>query len=91
MPIYQYAPYYQYNETNKFDAMRDELSSEDVAHRLELVSKDIGAYFEDVDAQIQVNAQGIVCLTTDLARKDCDERVKRCLNTLDLYAKKVAN
>ena len=89
MPTYQYTPYYRYDGPNKTEPMREELSSEDVAHRLELIAIDIRAYFDDVAAQIEVSAHGIVSVTTDLAQKDCDDRVKRCLNSLDLYARKI--
>jgi hypothetical protein len=90
MPIYKYAPYYQYNGPSKNDPMREELSREEIEQRLESISKDISSYFEDVDAKIHVDAQGAICITTDLAQKDCDERLKRCLNSLDLYARRIA-
>lgn len=69
--------------------MREELSGEDVLYRLEFIAGDIDAYFEDVAAQIAVSADGIVSVTTDLLQKDCDDRVKRCLNSLDLFARKI--
>lgn len=89
VPAYKYTPYYQYGQLSKSEPMREELSGEDVLYRLEFIAGDIDAYFEDVAAQIAVSADGIVSVTTDLLQKDCDDRVKRCLNSLDLFARKI--
>jgi hypothetical protein len=91
MPTYKYAPYYQYDGPTRAEPTREELSTEDVEQRLDLVAQEIGAYFEDVPARVEVGPDDIVCVTTDLSRKDCDDRVKRCLNSLDLYARKTSS
>jgi hypothetical protein len=90
MPTFQYEPYYQYKGPTRAEPAREELSPEDVAHRLELFANEIGAYFEDVTTRIDFSAGGILSVTTDLSPMDCDDRVKRCLNSLDLYARKLS-
>lgn len=89
MPTYKYQPYYQYNGPTHSEPMREELSTEEAKQRLDLFIDEIGAYFENVGVQIETTIGGVVCVSTDLMQKDCDDRVKRCLNNLDLYAKKI--
>ncbi|WP_411833526.1 hypothetical protein [Pseudoxanthomonas mexicana] len=68
---------------------REELSPDEVDRRIESFFAEVGRYFEDTGAVIQPIQGGIVSITTDASQKECDERVKRCLNSLDLYAEKI--
>ena len=71
--------------------MREELSDDEVRHQLELFFQEIEHHFEDVGVKVETMADGVACLSTDLSQKECDDRVKRCLNGLDLYARKLSS
>lgn len=89
MPTHKYQLYYRYDGPTYSQPMREELSADEVRHRLHLFIEDIGAFFEDSEVQIEVADGDVVCLMTELSQKDCDDQVKRCLNSLDLYARKI--
>ena len=89
MPNYQYQPYYQYNGPTHSQPLRDELSPEEAGRRLDLFFAEIGSYFEDVGAVIEPVDTGIVSITAEVTQADCDARVKKCLNSLDLFARKI--
>lgn len=89
MDIFKYKPYYRYSGPTHAEPMREELADDEVEHRIKLFSEEIAAYFEEGQAVIDTDANGHVCVSTRLTQKDCDERVKQCLNSLDLYADKI--
>lgn len=86
MPTYKYKPYYKFNGPTRAEPLREELSANEVRQRLELFTREVRCYFEDLSAKLEFEADGALLVTTDLSQKDCDARVKRCLNSLDLYA-----
>lgn len=95
MTLYQYEPYYSYNGPTLSEPLREELPPEEVERRLELFRKELPDYFIDLDAELEFsdNCEGktdyVVSITTDAKQDECDERVKRCLNSLDLFANKL--
>lgn len=91
MATYKYRPYYQFNGPSHSEPMREELPTKDIEQRLALFFSEIGTYFDDDTAQIEPTPDGIICVTTNLTSSHCDDQVKRCLNTLDLYARKIPN
>jgi len=89
MATYKYTPYYRNDGPSRSEPLRDELSAEDIEHRLQLFLQDVRASFEDVHARVDTEDDNIVSVTTDLSRAECDERVRGCLSSLGLYAKKI--
>lgn len=89
MPNYKYEPYYHYNGPTHSQPLRVELSAEEAGRRLALFFAEIGSYFEDVGATVEPVGTGVVSITAEINQFDCDERVKRCLNSLDLFARKI--
>jgi len=47
-------------------------------------------YFTDVDAKVEKFSNGIVGISSEITQDDCDSRVKKCLNNLDLFANKIS-
>lgn len=92
MSEYKYKPYYKYNGPTRDQPFREELSAEEVNRRLELFLIEVGNYFGDDDAAVVRPIQdGVISITTGLAQQECDDTVKKCLNVLDLYARKILN
>lgn len=89
MPTYRYQPYYQYSGPTHSQPLREELAAEEVGRRLGLFFDEIGSYFEEVGAEIETAGTGVVSITTPTTQADCDARVKKCLNSLDLYARRI--
>ena len=90
MPTFKYQPYYQYNGPSSSHPFREKLSVEQVRQNMDLFFQDIGHFFTDVGATVEPIGDGYVAITADITQNECDERVKRCLNGLDLFANKVA-
>jgi hypothetical protein len=89
MPTYKYQPYYQYSGPTRAEPDRERLSEDDVEHRLTKFQEEISNFFNDIEVSIKTEPGNILCLTTEINKMDCDDRVKRCLNELDLYARKI--
>lgn len=90
MPLFKYQPYYKYNGPTLSQPFREELSAEQAGRNINLFFDEVGSYFTDVGATIEPSGDGFICITADITQQDCDERVKRCLNSLDLFAIKSA-
>lgn len=89
MPTFKYRPYYQYNGPTRSQPFREELSDDEVQRNLDRFFNEVGSYFDNVEAQIDLPGDGVVEITAQATQADCDERVKRCLNSLDLFAQKI--
>jgi len=90
MPLFKYQPYYKYNGPTLSQPFRKELTSDEVSRNMSLFFDEIGSYFNDVGATVEPVGDGFIGITADITQDDCDERVKRCLNSLDLFANKIA-
>ena len=90
MHVFKYRPYYHYDGPTHSDPFREELSSEEADDRVESFFFDIERYFDEDSASLKQEGDLIV-ITSDINENDCDEIVKRCLNSLDLFANKVRN
>jgi hypothetical protein len=88
MPVFKYQPYYEYNGPTKSDPFREELSADQIKRNMSLFFDEIGSCFSDVGATIEPVGGGFIGITADITQADCDARVKRCLNSLDLFANK---
>ncbi|MNF41765.1 hypothetical protein D3C85_699040 [compost metagenome] len=88
MNTYKYAPYYEFKGPKASNPLREELSKDDQERNIELFYTDVLNIFEDEKAVISRDVNGVVSIQSDLIEKDCDERIKAILNSLDLYAKK---
>ncbi|MFQ1749920.1 hypothetical protein ACK34N_06225 [Aeromonas veronii] len=87
MNKFQYKPYYKYDGPTPSNPLREELSQEEAEERVRCFFEDIVHYFEE---NISINKEGdIVSISGDIAQSDCDELVKKCLSSLDLFAHKV--
>ncbi|WP_434026807.1 hypothetical protein [[Pseudomonas] boreopolis] len=89
MPLFKYQPYYQYNGPTLSQPFLEELSADEVKRNIGLFFDEIGSYFADVGATVEPIGGGFIGITADITQDDCDERVKRCLNNLDLFANRV--
>lgn len=88
MSTFKYKPLYKYDGPTHSNPLREELSPEEAKERLRCFFEDIVHYF---DESIAVSKEGdIVSISGDIKQSDCDELVKKCLNSLDLFAKKVS-
>ncbi len=90
MSLFKYQPYYKYDGPTHSQPFREELSTDEVDRNIELFFYEISDYFVDIQATVEQLEDGYVGITADITQEDCDERVKRCLNSLDLYAKRIA-
>jgi len=89
MPLYKYQPYYKYDGPTHAQSFRDELSPEEEEFNLECFFSEVEDYFDD-KAKFERQEDGFIFITSDVTQTECDELVKRCLNSLDLYANRVA-
>lgn len=89
MPTFKYRPYYFYNGPSLAEPFRQQLNEEVVLRNMGCFFTEVGVYFEDIGAQVEPLGGGVIGITTDASQVDCDERVKKCLNSLDLYAQKL--
>lgn len=89
MPKYKYQPYYYHAGATRENPFREALSDQEVKRRLDLFFEDVERHFEGLQVRIERLEDGILCIDADVQMEVCDLRVKRCLNSLDLYAHKV--
>lgn len=90
MQIFGYQPYYRFGGPAKSDPLREELTDEEAERRIELFFNEIRIYFLDIEATFERHDKGGLTIKAPISQRDCDERVKRCLNNLDLLANKFA-
>lgn len=88
MSIYKYQPYYQYDGPSLSQPFREKLTPDEIAYNLECFFSDVDSYFEDDTAKFEKLSNNCIIITSDISESECDERVKNCLNDLDLYAHK---
>lgn len=88
MSIYKYQPYYQYNGVTYAQPFREELTQEEIEYNIESFFSDIDRYFDTNTATFERLSENCLEITTDISETECNERVKRCLNDLDLYSHK---
>ena len=91
MNRYFYSPYYQYNGVTHSQPFREELTLEEVNYNIESFFSDIQQYFDEDTVIIERITENCIKITTEISEIECDERVKNCLNSLDLYAHKNCN
>jgi hypothetical protein len=89
MPLYKYQPFYKYDGPTHAQPFRDELSSDEEEQNIEDVFSEVETYFDD-EAKFERKEDGFIHITSDVTQTECDEQVKRCLNSLDLYANRIA-
>lgn len=89
MSVFKYRPYYHYDGPSHSDPLREELSLEEAENRVELFFEEVGNYFEESNVTIKKEGD-LVAITGEINMTDCDEAVKNCLNSLDLFAKKTS-
>jgi hypothetical protein len=89
MAIYKYQPYYKYDGPTNSEPFREELDLEQQKENIEDFFSEIERYFES-DTKFERRDDNYIWITSDISQNDCDERVKRCLNSLDLYAHRTA-
>jgi len=90
MPLFKYQPYYQYNGPTRSEPFREELEKDEVDRNMNLFFKEIEMYFVDVVATVEKMSESIVGISSEITQEDCDARVKKCLNSLDLFANKIS-
>ena len=88
MSTYKYQPYYQYDGATRAQPFKEELTQEEITFNIESFFSDIDYYFSDGVAALERVSTNCLEVTTDISEAECDEIVKHCLNSLDLYAKK---
>lgn len=89
MPLFKYQPYYEYNGATLAEPFREELSEEEARFNIESFFDEIDMQFTEGEAETERHEDGIIGITADITQKECDERVKYCLNNLDLYANRI--
>ena len=85
---YKYTPYYEFKGPEASNPLREQLSKDDQERNIELFYSDALNIFEDEEAVVSRDENGVVSIQSDLIEKVCDDRIKAILNSLDLYAKK---
>tara|TARA_R110000787_G_scaffold181039_1_gene293186 strand:+ start:113 stop:379 length:267 start_codon:yes stop_codon:yes gene_type:complete len=88
MSTFKYKPYYKYDGPTHSNPLREELSPKEAEERVRCFFEDIVHCFEE---NIAINKEGdLVSISGDFKQADCDEVVKKCLNSLDLFAHKIS-
>ena len=91
MSIYKYQPFYEYNGVTHSEPCREELNQEEIEFNIESFFSDIDRYFQNNTAIFKRFSENCLEITTDISEAECDERVQKCLNSLDLYSNKNCN
>ena len=89
MATYKYKPYYKYDGPTHSDPFREELDLEQQKENIEDFFSEIEHYFES-DVKFERRDDNYIWITSNISQEDCDGRVKRCLNSLDLFAHRIA-
>ena len=89
MPLFKYEPYYQYNGPTRSQPFRQELEKDEIDRNMNLFFTEIGMHFADVVAKVERLSESVVGISSEITQDDCDARVKKCLNSLDLFANKI--
>ncbi|WP_033834146.1 hypothetical protein [Pseudomonas syringae] len=89
MNSFKYKPYYSYNGPTASDPLREPLSNEDEQRNIELFYTDAINAFEDDDAVVTKDQDGIITIQTDLPKQECDGRIAQILTSLDLLGRKL--
>lgn len=89
MPTFKYKPYYSYTGPTHSQPFREQKSQEEAERSLELFYSELDHHFGGYEITTKREPGGVVSITVEMSEKDCDERVKNCLNDNDLYANKI--
>lgn len=84
--MFTYDIYYRFNGPTLTEPLAEGLDNEQVERNIETFFAEIGSHFIDADATFERCSGNHIRITTHLSRKDCDERVKKCLHSLYLSA-----
>lgn len=90
MPMFTYDIYYRFNGPTLAEPLAEGLDNEQVKRNIEIFFVEIESHFTDTVSTFERCDGDRINITTDISRKDCDARVKRCLGSLDLSAIKGA-
>ena len=90
MPIFKYKPYYEYSGPTRSDPFRELLSEDEVEQNMKYFYEHMEYAFAGTDAVFKTDDTGTVSIHTEiLSEQECDERMKKHLNSLDLFANKI--
>ena len=90
MPIFKYKPHYEYFGPTRSDPFRELLPEDQVEQNIRYFYDHLEYAFAGTDAVIKTESTGTVSIATEnLSEQECDERMKKHLNSLDLFAKKI--
>lgn len=90
MLIFKYNPYYEYLGPTQSDPFRKLLSEEQIAQNMHDFYNHLDYAFTNTDAIFKLESSGAVSIATEnLSEQECDERMKRHLNSFDLFAHKI--
>ena len=60
---------------------REELTIEEINYNIESFFSDIEQYFDEYTVVIERISEQCIKITTEITETECDERVKKCLNS----------
>lgn len=90
MAVFKYKPFYEYSGPTRSDPFRERLSDEQIHQNMQAFYNHLEDEFSNTDALFETDSTGTVSIITlVLSEKDCDEIMKRHLNSLDFFANKV--
>ncbi|MEE4231988.1 hypothetical protein V2I85_10470 [Pseudomonas viridiflava] len=89
MNSFKYKPYYSYSGATASAPLREPLSDEEAQRNIELFYTDAINAFEDDDAVVTKDQDGVITVQTDLPKQECDRRIAQILTSLDLFGKKL--
>ena len=90
MTTFKYKPFYEYSGPTRSDPFRERLTDEQIQQNKREFYSHLDWAFTNTDASFEIDNTGIVSIfTTVLSESECDEIMKRHLNSLDLFANKV--
>lgn len=90
MPIFKYKPYYEYSGPTRSDPFRELLSEDQIEKNMCDFYEHLKYVFANTDAAFKNDGAGVVSITTEnISEQECDERMKKHLNSLDLFANKI--
>lgn len=89
MPTFRYCPRYQFNGPSLTNPLLDELSEDEVQRNRRLLVDDLENHFHEIGCVVEASQAGIVSITGEISRHDCDDIVAGYLRNLHLVAVRI--
>lgn len=86
---FKYQPYYEYILSRE-SFMDGELSADEIERNIGFLVDDLRNHFLEIGGIVELEDNGIISITSNIARQECDNIVASYLSNLHLLAHKLS-